>query len=161
MGPDRLAAYLNDHLAGSIAARELAERRRKEPLDDDVAKFLDRFISEIEEDRYALRRAMETAGVDPQKWKELAAVGASWLDRLRPRISPSSPQLVRDIELLVMGVRGKLLLWNALAKLSDPPLSPSELGELMQRAERQLGQLERLHGKAVDLELTPAIARER
>lgn len=150
---DRLAAYLNDHLAGSIIAREIAEHRRKEPKEEAVAVFLDRFLQEIEEDRRALRRAMDAAGVDSQVWKELAAVGASWLGRLRPRLENSSPELLRDIEMLLLGVRGKLLVWTTLFRLPSPLLPKAELSSLMERARRQLDELEGLHERVVDLQL--------
>lgn len=153
MDRDRFAAYLNDHLAGSIAARELAERRRKDPRLPEVEEFLDRFVPEVEEDRATLRRAMTAAGAEAQVWKELAALGAAWLEALRPRVSSNSPQLVRDVEILILGVRGRRLLWTALQQLSDSALDPEELQRLVARADRQLEELHGLHERAVALEL--------
>ena len=79
------------------------------------------------------------------------ASGTAWVDSLRSAINlPGAPNLVRDLELLIIGVRGKELLWKALAEIgieTDPPIR-----ELQDRATAQLESLDVLHNLAVERE---------
>ena len=59
-----------------------------------------------------------------------------------------------EVEILIMGVRGKELVWTSLERIgatTDPPLA-----ELQARARDQIAGLEELHARAVALELGPA-----
>jgi hypothetical protein len=149
---DKLETYLNDHLAGSIVAIDLARRRASAQADDEIGAFLRTFVDDVEQDQQALRNVMSRAGATPRVSRELLGTAASWLDSLRGALNmPGAPNLVRDLEVLVMGVRGKQLLWRALERLgvtTDPPLA-----ELQARARGQIARLEELHGRAVEEEL--------
>ena len=149
---DKLETYLNDHLTGSIVALDLARRRASTQGDDRFGTFLRTFVRDVEQDQKVLRRVMESVGATPRVTRELLGTAASWLDSIRGAFSmPGAPNLVRDLELLIMGVRGKQLIWTSLERLghtTDPPLP-----ELKARARDQIAGLEGLHALAVGEEL--------
>lgn len=149
---DKRGRYLNDHLAGSVVALEIADRRAKAQGDDEIGTYLRTFVDEVTQDQRALRDIMASVGTSPSLVKEGAATAASWFDTVRGALDlPGAPNLLRDIELLIIGVTGKALLWSCLERLgisTDPPLP-----ELQRRASEQLARLEQLHGQAVEGEL--------
>jgi hypothetical protein len=148
---DKLETYLNDHLTGSIVAIDLARRRASAQGDDEIGRFLRTFVTEVEEDQQTLRDAIQAVGASVRTSRELLGTATSWLDSLRGAINlPGAPNLVRDLEILIMGVRGKELIWKALDGVgvtTDPPLEV--LGE---RAREQIAGLETLHALAVERE---------
>jgi hypothetical protein len=152
---DKLATYLNDHLTGSVVALDLARRRASAQGDDEIGAFLRRFVDEVERDQRSLRNVMEVLGTSPRVSRELVGTATSWLDSVRGALSlPGAPNLVRDIEILIMGVRGKELLWTSLERIgatTEPPLA-----ELQARAREQTAGLEELHARAVTSDLGPA-----
>jgi hypothetical protein len=117
--PDRLLAiYLNDHLAGATVGVELARRLRSSNADDPaMADPLGEVCSEIETDRATLEHVMERLGVRRRRVKAAGAWTAEKLGRLKfnGQLTGYSPlsRLV-ELELLYIGITGKLRLWKAL-----------------------------------------------
>ena len=148
---DKLETYLSDHLSGSIVAIDLARRRASSQGDDEIGTDLRRFAAEVERDQRTLRNVIASRGASPSMIKELMASGTAWVDSLRSAVNfPVAPNLVRDLELLIIGVRGKELLWKALADIgieTDPPIR-----ELQDRATAQLASLDVLHNLALEKE---------
>lgn len=147
-----LATYLNDHLAGATAGRELARRSAASNRGSDLGRFLADLAREIDEDRDALLALMAELGVNTDRIKVLGGWAAERLARLKPngRLFSYSPlSRLLELEGLTLGVRGKLALWQALEVIqaSEPALARTELAWLRQRAERQLSELE-LHRRA-------------
>jgi hypothetical protein len=87
----------------------------------------------------------------PRISREFFGTATSWLDSIRGTLNlPGAPNLFRDIEVLIMGVRGKELLWTSLERLrviTEPPLA-----ELQARARDQIAGLEELHARCVAAE---------
>ncbi len=143
-----LATYLNDHLAGATAARELARRGASNNRGSPLGQFLAVLAQEIDEDRDALLALMGELQVDTDRIKVLGGYAAERIGRLKPngRLFSYSP-LSRLVELegLLLGVRGKLALWEALEviKAREAGLAGSDLASLGRRAEDQLSGLER------------------
>ena len=140
-----LAVYLNDHLAGSTAVIELVRRAAREHEGTELGGFLMRLGADISQDRQALRRVMDAAGARPDRLKILAARAAEKVGRLKlnGRLtgrSPLSPFV--ELEAVEVGIYGKLLLWQVLRD-RHPAGAAVDLGELIGRAERQLGEVER------------------
>jgi hypothetical protein len=152
---DKLETYLNDHLTGSIVALDLARRRASTQGDDRFGGFLRTFVHDVQQDQRVLRNVMEAMAASPRVSRALLGTATSWLDSIRGTFSmPGAPNLVRDLELLIMGVRGKELLWTSLERMgatTDPPLP-----ELQARARNQIAGLEVLHALAVEQELGSA-----
>lgn len=142
-----LAIYLNDHLAGATVARELARRAAASNRGTAYGAFLERLAREIEEDRVALEAIMRELDIGVDRFKLAAAWGAEKLGRLKlnGRVLGYSPlSRVLELEGLTLAVHGKLGLWRTLAELKDdaPGLAQVDLAALIERAERQLEQLE-------------------
>lgn len=148
-----LATYLNDHLAGATAGRELAQRSAASNRGSDLGRFLAELAREIDEDRDVLLALMSGLGVGTDRLKVFGGWAAEKLGRLKlnGRLFSYSP-LSRLVELegLALGVRGKLALWQALKVIQDgePALAKTDLISLSHRAERQLDELEH-HRQAI------------
>ena len=140
-----LAVYLNDHLAGSTAVIERVRRAAREHEGTELGGFLMRLGADISQDRQALRRVRDAAGARPDRLKILAARAAEKVGRLKlnGRLtgrSPLSPFI--ELEAVEVGIYGKLLLWQVLRD-RHPAGAAVDLGELIGRAARQLGVVER------------------
>ena len=139
------AVYLNDHLAGSTFAVELARRAAGEYDGTELGAFLARLAREIAEDRQALRRVMAAAGARPDAAKCTLAWVAEKVGRLKlnGRLlsrSPLSPLL--ELEALEVGIYGKRLLWEGLREQHVLGSTAVDLDELVDRARRQLDEVE-------------------
>lgn len=140
-----LAAYLHDHLAGSVTAVDIARRRRDAETDGTSKAALEMFIQDVEEDRERLRELMSRLGILPSVWKQTMATGIAWLDAFRSVVGPSDLGRMRDLELLLMGVRGKELLWHTLSRVGV--LDPALQRLLLERVASQRLILEQLHAQ--------------
>jgi hypothetical protein len=142
-----LATYLNDHLAGATAGRELARRAAGNNRGSELGDFLEGLAREIDQDRESLIELMHALGVGIDRAKVLGGWAAEKIGRLKPNgkllgYSPLSRLL--ELEGLTLGVRGKLALWVALKEIdaNEPGLANIDLTDLAVRAERQLAALE-------------------
>ena len=148
-----IAIYLNDHLAGSVAAVELAKRSAASNRGTSYGPFLDELAQEIEEDRQSLEEIMQALGVGIDRLKVAAGWTAEKLGRLKlnGRLLGYSPlSRVVELEALILGVRGKLALWRSLEALEPEQLAQARLTELVARADRQLEGLESHRLRAVE-----------
>ncbi|HJR97399.1 MAG TPA: hypothetical protein VJ979_05785 [Actinomycetota bacterium] len=115
-----LRAYLEDHLVGSEAGLRAARRlqRRSQGGLRDAA---DELVSHIPAEQQILREVMSAAGRRPQPVRIAShAAGAAssiaiWVRRNLPEPVPSA---LEDLEALIVGVRGKHLLWRTLAQVA-------------------------------------------
>jgi hypothetical protein len=154
----RLAIYLNDHLAGSIVATELAQRALRENRGSEFEEALDWLLAQILEDRATLERLMEELGIAKSRPKGALALSLERVGRLKlnGQLTGYSP-LSRLVELegLTFGVTGKLALWENLRELAEgePGLAGFDLDELAERARAQLERLraERLRAARLGL----------
>ena len=152
-GERRLRIYLNDHLAATMLARELANRSLGRNRGSDLGTFLERFLEDQSRERAMLLEAMRRMGVAPQTFKVAAAWVAERIGRLKPNgqltgYSPLSRLL--EIEGLLGLIRGARSMWLALARLDDERLLGLDLHERAERADRQMAELER-----IELEFVP------
>jgi hypothetical protein len=142
-----LATYLNDHLAGATAARELARRSAASNRDTAYGPFLEQLAEEIQEDRASLLAIMRGLGIGVDHLKVVGGWGAEKLGRLKPNgrlLSYSPLSRVVELEALALGVTGKLALWRTLELLEprEAGLRRFDLGALIDRAQRQRDGLE-------------------
>lgn len=154
---NRLAIYLNDHLAGATVGVEIARRTKGSNEDDpDFGPPLAEICAEIEADRETLKAVMDQLGIGQSKVKPLAATVGERLGRLKlnGQLRGYSPlSRLDELEILQIGVVGKRRLWRALEHTHAGDLSDFELGALAERATEQLRHLEALHLKAAALAL--------
>ncbi|MET0304935.1 MAG: hypothetical protein ABW196_01750 [Solirubrobacterales bacterium] len=147
-----LAIYLNDHLAGSALGVELCRRLRSSNSEDsELSQPLASLCGEIEADREILVRLMDQLGIRRSMVKPAIAWAAEKLGRLKPngRLTGYSPlsRLV-EIEMLAIGITGKLQMWQALERTLGPSQGGVGFGELIERAIRQRDRAEDLHAIA-------------
>src|SRR5215213_6394981 len=124
-----LPIYLNDHLAGATAGRELARRALRENRGTDYQALLGPLADEIDEDRRTLLEAMARLSIPPSKTKTAAAWTAEKLGRLKPNgqlrgYSPLSRLL--ELEALAGGIENKRRLWLALDRLAHEELQSTD-----------------------------------
>ena len=154
-----LGTYLNDHLAGSTVGLELAKRARGSNEGSEYGEVLDRVAREIEEDREALQKLMDALEIKRDRPKVLAAWTGEKIGRLKPngRLFSYSPlSRLIELEMLALGITGKLSLWEALSQVAgeDARLDPAELSRLSERAERQRAEVWKLRQRAAGAALS-------
>jgi hypothetical protein len=149
----RLATYLNDHLGGSATGRELARRTLKSNRGNEYGAVLEDIVRQIEEDVDSLEAVMDRLGVKPDRVKEALGWAGEKLGRLKLNgqllgYSPLS-RLV-ELEALMLGVSGKLALWQALRVVlaGDPRIAAIDFDHLAERAKEQRRTLEKLRRRA-------------
>jgi hypothetical protein len=143
-----LSIYLNDHLAAAVGAVQLARRAARQNRGSEYGEALERLATEIGEDRHALQDLMKQLGVRGDRVKVVASVAGEKLGRFKlngelTRYSPLSR--LEELELLSLGVEGKLALWRALRANVDVDV---DFDALIERATAQRRRLERLRVKA-------------
>jgi hypothetical protein len=150
---EKLAIYLNDHLAGSTAALELSRRIAASNARNAYAAELRELAGEVEQDRALLLDVMTRLSVSRDHLK----VGASWLAEKAGRVKLNGELLrysplsrLEELEALSLGIHGKLGLWEALRLThgSDPRLDGIDLGGAIARARAQTRRLDRLRRSA-------------
>jgi hypothetical protein len=157
-----LATYLNDHLAGAVAAGELARRCARSNRDSPLGRALTRLADELDEDRGALQSIMGRLGVGGDPVKLTAAWAAEKLGRLKLNgriIGYSRLSRLEELEVLMLGVEGKLLLWEALARTDHPALREVDMKRLIERARSQRRRLKRHRLEAAEAALARQDAR--
>jgi hypothetical protein len=142
-----LGVYLNDHLAGSAAGSELAEKLRDNNQGSELGNVMAALHRDILQDRATLEELMASLEVERHPVKE----AAGWLlERLsRLRLNPAltgSAELTRllETEALSLGIEGKLAMWLALkeAAAGDQRLAGADFDRLIERARCQRRALE-------------------
>lgn len=133
---DLLAVYLDDHLMGSVVAIELVERTLRLDLPITTRQTLHDLREEIQEDQALLNGLLEERGFSRSRLKTVGAWLAEKAGQLK-FAAESDPRLrqVQFLELLALGIQGKMALWTALKGV---PGIEAELD------------LNRMRGRAVD-----------
>ena len=146
-----LARYLRDHLAGATAAVELLEHLQEEHKDSELGRFFATLHDEVTSDKETLTRLLRRFSRE-NPLLNAAAWLAEKFHRAKIKIAGDKAGrlgLVEALEILVLGITGKQLLWRALsASLGESPLLKGfNLEELEQRA---IDQLERVEARRLD-----------
>ena len=146
-----LAAYLNDHLAGSVTAIELLDHLIKTHEGKPLGNFFQALRNDVRADQEVLKKLLQRFS----KESALRKAGG-WLAEKFGRVKLTGAGeemgelgLVQALEMLVLGITGKQLLWRALsASLGDSPLlRGADLGKLEERA---IDQIERVETKRLE-----------
>ncbi len=151
MAKDDLSTYLNDHLAGSVAAIELLDHLIKVHEGKPLGKFFEELRGEINADQAVLRKLVQRFA----KESAIRKAGAWLVEKFsRARIQIAGEKLgemglLQAMEVLVLGITGKQLLWRALsAALANSPLLRGV--DLQQLEERAINQIERVEAKRLE-----------
>ena len=145
-GRERLHTYLNDHLAGSVAAIELLDFVIEHHSGDRFAKTFRDWRDEIRADQATLRNLIRKLGAEESALRKAGAWVAEKFSRLKVGDMDDSAGLLQALEALALGITGKRLLWRSLAAISPdyPALQGTDLSELEKRAHDQFERVETL-----------------
>lgn len=139
---NNLEVYLNDHLAGAVAALELIEHRREKYEGERLEKFFSTLKGDIEADKETLQEVMRSVGIEESTVRQASAWAAEKVARARLKIAGDESGLVLAFEGLIMGIFGKRMLWRALAVANVPNTSKWDFEQLQRRAEDQIERAE-------------------
>jgi hypothetical protein len=137
-----LATYLTDHHAGSVGAREvLAKAINHDAPDRELFQLLDQ---QIAEEQQSLEKLIEHVHGDASLPKVVGAWVGEKLSRFKLGFSDDALGYFEMLESLLLGIRGKRALWEALDSLPSGalPLEALGLGALITRAKDQLEKVE-------------------
>lgn len=155
---DALTTYLNDHLGGAQMAVQVLEAMRDQNDDQEFRQFASVLLPEIEADHRTLRHLAEEIGPGPNAIKTVGGWLVEKATRLKLGHSGSKTfELFESLELLALGIQGKLSLWTALqaASACDVRLQTYDFGSLQQRARQQYATVESQRIKLARTVLSP------
>jgi hypothetical protein len=152
-GGDRLATYLNDHLAGATAGLDMARRVARDNQDNAYGAEVAAIAAEIAADRDVLLQVMRRLGVGRDQVRLLAAWSVEKARRALPLpwlLDRRGLGRLEELESLILGVTGKQSLWISLeaTRAGDPRLADIDLGALADRARSQIERLGELRTQA-------------
>ena len=142
---EALTTYLNDHRGGAQIAIELLEAMRDQHDDSRFREFATALLPEIQEDDNTLISITQKVGGSSSKMK----MAGGWLLEKAARLKlghtgSADFEMFESLELLALGIHGKLCLWKALqaASKKDSRLREYRFDELISRAQRQYDSVE-------------------
>lgn len=147
MNLDALAVYLRDHLAGSAAGIDLAERLQTQSDGTPLGGVMAGLVADIQADRETLEGLMKELEIDHGGLKQAAGKVVEKLYRVRTdkRITGDAAlSRLMELEALSLGIEGKRALWLALENLAGPDmrLKRFDFHALARRAKEQRKRLE-------------------
>lgn len=143
---DRLGTYLADHLAGSISAAELVRRLIKCDVDPSLRQALEEVQGSIARHQEVVRNLLTRRGQNPRCAKSFSAWLAEKLSRpTLPLDEADEFGLLRALEALLLGMRGRVALWQAMESIlpSHPELIGFDATGLCLDAEEQSRMMDR------------------
>ena len=145
-----LASYLNDHLAGAVAALELLAHLIATHKGQPLQEFFVDLRRDIEADVNVLRKLIGTTRARESVLRKTVAWIAGKFASLKFTAAGEEIGglgLLQALEILALGIRGKQLLWRALAASDWPALQDVDLAQLEARA---IEQQDRVEAKRLD-----------
>ncbi|MEY2438866.1 MAG: hypothetical protein QOI34_251 [Verrucomicrobiota bacterium] len=142
-----LASYLNDHLAGSVAALDLLDHLIKKYEGKPLGNFFANLRNDVDADQEVLRSLLPRFKVKESSLRKAGAWLAEKFGRAKIKVSGEDIGelgLLHALEVLVLGISGKQLLWRALSATfaSSPLLKGVDLTRLEERAIEQIERVE-------------------
>lgn len=146
-----LASYLNDHLAGAVAALELLGHLIATHKGQPLEEFFVDLRRDVEADVDVLRKLIGTMRARESVLRKTVA----WIAEkfASSKFTAAGEEigglgLLQALETLALGIRGKQLLWRALAASGWPALQNVDLAQLEARA---VEQQDRVEAKRLDV----------
>jgi hypothetical protein len=142
-----LTRYLNDHLAGSVAAIELLDHLRELSKRTERERLFASLKSDIEQDQMVLKELLHALGGKQSRARQAVAWLTEKVGEAKLRLDDPGEgelRLLEALETLELGILGKLALWRALEVAADvvPQIRKLDLSELERRAEAQRDRVE-------------------
>ena len=144
---EQLSTYLNDHLAGSVAALELIEHLGKQHANTELETFFADLHRDVSADQDVLRDLLHTFNAKESTMKKASAWVMEKLGRSKLELGDEDAGgvgLLQALEGLALGITGKQLLWRALAAAATamPQLQGIDYARLEARAVEQRDRVE-------------------
>jgi hypothetical protein len=148
---EHLNIYLNDHLAGSVAAIELLDSLIEQHSEDRFGAILRDLRDDIHDDQETLRDLMRKVGAAESSVRKAGAWLVEKLSRIKIGDADDSAGLLQALEGLALGITGKELLWRSLTAIAStfPPLQGTDFSALAKRAQDQFTHAENLRMQMV------------
>ena len=142
-----MTTYLNDHLAGSVAAIELLDHLRGLFRETEREQFFTVLQSEVEEDQKVLQGLLRELGGKESRVRKAAAWLTEKVGQAKLKLDDSGSgelRLLEALEALELGILGKRALWRALSVVGDrvPQIRSLDLSKLERRAQDQYDRVE-------------------
>ena len=146
LGRENLHLYLNDHLAGSVAAIELIDNLIEHHPEDRFGKFFRDLRNEIHTDQEQLRDLIRKVGAEESAIRKAGAWLAEKFGRAKFGDTGDSVEMLQAVEGLGLGITGKRLLWRSLNAVAAnfPELQGTDFNALESRARDQFDRTEAL-----------------
>ncbi|HUR84935.1 MAG TPA: hypothetical protein VMY78_06280 [Solirubrobacteraceae bacterium] len=148
-----LAIYMNDQLALGVLWREIARRSARANHGTPAGEAIEGVAQGISKDVETFERMMSDLGIPKTHAKPMLALAGERFGRLKlnghlRRYSPLSR--FEELDFLVMGIDGKVVLWENLRDLANlgERLPDVDFDNLIQRARAQRTALETHHANA-------------
>lgn len=153
MSTENLTAYLNNHLAGSVAALELINHLSASHAEPMIKSFFVDLRREVEEDQTVLQELLHRLAGGESGVRKAAAWATEKFAWLRLQLAGSGSGglgRLEGLEALALGIEGKRSLWLALAAAREtvPELGTLDLAGLERRADEQHQRVETLRREA-------------
>jgi hypothetical protein len=147
MSTEILTTYLNDHLAGSVAAIELIEHLAEVSKGTEREKFFARIGADVKEDQEVIKQLLGDLGGKESKTRKAAAWLTEKVGQAKLQLDdPGTRQLrlLEALETLGLGIQGKLALWRTLGVAAEriSQLRKLDLTGLARRASDQHDRVE-------------------
>ena len=148
MSRKSLTIYLNDPLAGSVAAVELLRHLAEAADTAEARQFFEALHDEVAEDQQTLEALLRRVGGPPSRLRQVGAWLTEKMAEVRLRLASKGEEMlgqVEALEALSLGIQGKSALWAALETLGGQltELRDVDLGRLQARARDQHARVER------------------
>jgi hypothetical protein len=158
---DSLATYLNDHLGGAQIAIQLLEAMREQHDDREFREFASALLPEIQTDDYTLQSIAEKIGSGPNIAKQAGGWLLEKMSRFKLGHTGSADfEMFESLELLALGIHGKLSLWKALQAAAgrDSRLREYDFDALIKRAKEQYDTVESQRLELAQTVLLPLVS---
>jgi hypothetical protein len=154
-----LITYLNDHLAGSVAALELLDHLIRLQQGAEGEHALAAVRAEVQEDQETLQNLLGDIGGKESRVRKAAAWLTEKLGQAKLRLDdPGGGELrmLEALEALALGIQGKAALWRALAAASVQVSAVRHLdfATLEKRAQNQFQRVDSLRLQAAPAALS-------
>ncbi len=145
---NRLERYLNDHLAGSHSAIAVIQDLIGRQDDPREAGFFRDLKVAVEEDQEVLASLLEGAGMKESTVQKAAGKITAQAGRLKllwEGMDPGELGSFEALELLVLGIQGKRVLWIMLREIAPlfPEWEGTDFRALERRARKQRDAVEK------------------
>ena len=147
MSKEILATYLDDHLAGSVAAIELLDHLRRLTRGTEREPVFTSLQAEIQEDQQVVKELLRAVGGTESRTRKAAAWLTEKVGEIKLKLDDPGGgdlRLLEAFEILELGILGKLGLWRALGVAAGtvPEIAKLNLRRLEERAQAQHDRVE-------------------